>query len=92
MAFVMHASHPNSLFYFKHFIVYPHQKKKKKKKYVFKKVDPLKILLNKALIKQFHSDNTSLCIDYTLESCEFTVILFGSMLPNLKGHSLKRLE
>ena len=31
-------------------------------------------------------DNTSLCIDYPAESCKFKVILFGSMLPNLKGH------
>ena len=33
-----------------------------------------------------HLDNTSLCIDYPVESCKFSVILFGSMLPNLKGH------
>ena len=26
---------------------------------------------------------TSLCIDYTVEKCKITVILFGSMLPNL---------
>ena len=25
-------------------------------------------------------------IDYPVESCKITVILFGSMLPNLKGH------
>ena len=34
-------------------------------------------------------DNTSLCVDYTvypLEKCKFTVILFGFMLLNLKGH------
>ena len=30
--------------------------------------------------------NTSLCIDYPLESCKFKVILFGSMLQNLEGH------
>ena len=29
---------------------------------------------------------TSLCIDYPVESCKISVILFGSMLPNLKGH------
>ena len=33
-----------------------------------------------------HLDYTSLCIDYPVESCKITVILFGSMLPNLKGH------
>ena len=31
-----------------------------------------------------HLDNTSLCIDYPAEKCKFSVILFGSMLPNLK--------
>ena len=31
-------------------------------------------------------DNTSLCIDCRLESCKITVFLFGSILPNLKGH------
>ena len=30
---------------------------------------------------------TSLCIDYPVERCKITVILFGSMLPNL-GPSL----
>ena len=30
-----------------------------------------------------HLDNISLSIDYPVES---SVILFGSMLPNLKGH------
>ena len=29
---------------------------------------------------------TSLCIDYPVESCKISVILFCSMLPNLKGH------
>ena len=29
-------------------------------------------------------DNTSLCIDYFVESCKITVIHFGSMLPYLK--------
>ena len=33
-----------------------------------------------------HLDNTSLCIDYPVESCKISVILFGFMLPNLKGH------
>ena len=33
-----------------------------------------------------HLDNTSLCIDYPVESCKISVILSGSMLPNLKGH------
>ena len=33
-----------------------------------------------------HLDNTSLCIDYPVEKCKISVILFGSMLPNLKGH------
>ena len=31
-------------------------------------------------------DNTSHCIDYLVESCKFTVFLFESILPNLKGH------
>ena len=31
-------------------------------------------------------DFTSFCNDYPIESCKTTVILFGSMLPNLKGH------
>ena len=31
-------------------------------------------------------DTTSICIDYPVESCKILVILFGSMLPNLKGH------
>ena len=26
------------------------------------------------------------CVDYPLKSTKFTVIPFGSMLPNLKGH------
>ena len=30
--------------------------------------------------------NASLCIDYPVESCKISVIIFGSMLPNLKGH------
>ena len=30
-------------------------------------------------------DNTSLS-DYPVESCKISVILFGSMLANLKGH------
>ena len=38
------------------------------------------------LINWHHLDNTSLRIDYNLESFKFTVIPFGSMLPNLKGH------
>ena len=33
-----------------------------------------------------HLDNTSLCNEYRVESCKISVILFGSMLPNLKGH------
>ena len=33
-----------------------------------------------------HLDNTSLYIDYPVESCKISVILFGSMLPNVKGH------
>ena len=31
-------------------------------------------------------NNTSLCIDYPVESCKISVIFFGSMLSNLKGH------
>ena len=31
-------------------------------------------------------DNTSLCMDYPVERCKITVFLFGSILPNLKGH------
>ena len=30
-----------------------------------------------------HLDCASLCIDYSVERCEITVILFGSMLTNL---------
>ena len=30
-----------------------------------------------------HLDFTSLCIDYAVEKCKITVILFGSMLSNL---------
>ena len=33
-----------------------------------------------------HLDNTSLFISYPVEGCKITVILFGSVLPNLKGH------
>ena len=33
-----------------------------------------------------HLDNISLCIDYPVESCKISVILFGSMLPYLKGN------
>ena len=33
-----------------------------------------------------HLDNTSLCIDNPVESCKISVIFFGFMLPNLKGH------
>ena len=33
-----------------------------------------------------HLDCTSLYIDYPVESCKISVVLFGSMLPNLKGH------
>ena len=29
---------------------------------------------------------TSVCIAYPVESCKISVKLFGSMLPNLKGH------
>ena len=29
-------------------------------------------------------DNTSLCIDYLVESCKITIFLFDSILPNLK--------
>ena len=43
---------------------------------------------NQCLTHLAQSDDTSLCIDYTLESCKFTVILLGA---NSKG-SLKRLE
>ena len=31
------------------------------------------------------------CVDYHFESFKFTVILFGSMLPNLKGHDEARV-
>ena len=31
-------------------------------------------------------DNSSLCIDFPVERCKITVILFGSILPNIKGH------
>ena len=42
---------------------------------------------NQPSIYLANSDNTSLCIDYHLENCfKLTVILFVSMLPNLKGH------
>ena len=39
-----------------------------------------------SLSSQPHLDNTSLCIDYPVENCKIAVILFGSMLPNQKGH------
>ena len=26
------------------------------------------------------------CVDYPVESCKISIILFGSMLPSLKGH------
>ena len=35
------------------------------------------------LIYLAHFDNNSLCIDYPVENYKITVILFGSMLPNL---------
>ena len=39
---------------------------------------------NKRLIYIWsHLDCTSLCIDYPVERCKITVILLGSMLPNL---------
>ena len=38
-----------------------------------------------------HLDYTSLFIDHPVEECKITVILFGSMLPDLIG-SLKRLK
>ena len=31
-------------------------------------------------------DNTSLCIDYAVETFKITVFLFGSILPKLEGH------
>ena len=31
-------------------------------------------------------DNTSLCIDLSVERKKNTVFLFGSILPNLEGH------
>ena len=31
-------------------------------------------------------DNTTVWIDYPVESCKISVFLFGSILPNLKGH------
>ena len=40
---------------------------------------------NQSLIFWSHLDNTSLCIDYPVERFKISVILFGSMLPNLKG-------
>ena len=33
-----------------------------------------------------HLDNTSHCIDCSVESYKISVIHFGSMLPNLNGH------
>ena len=45
----------------------------------------LKIYFNVKYIWS-HLYNTSLSIDYPVESCKILVILFGSMLPNLKGH------
>ena len=33
-------------------------------------------------------DNTSLCIDYPVESCKITVFLLGSVLPNTRMTSL----
>ena len=33
-----------------------------------------------------HLDNISLCIDYPVVRCKISDILFGSMLPYLKGH------
>ena len=30
-----------------------------------------------------HLDNTSLCTDFTVESCKIRVIVFGYMLPSL---------
>ena len=41
---------------------------------------------NQHLIYLAHSDNSSLCIDYHIQSFKCTVIFFGSMLPNVKGH------
>ena len=41
---------------------------------------------NQRLVYLAHLDNISLCIDYPVERCKITVILFGSMLPNLWGH------
>ena len=38
---------------------------------------------NQRLIYLAPFDHTSLCIDYPVEICKITVILFGSMLPNL---------
>ena len=38
------------------------------------------------LIIWSHYDITSFCIDYPVLTCKISVILFGFMLPNLKGH------
>ena len=43
---------------------------------------------NQYLIYLSHFDNTSLCIDYSVESCKIIVFFLGSMLPNLKAHLL----
>ena len=44
------------------------------------------ILLTNVLCIWFCLDNISLCIDYSFESCKITVFIFGSILPNRKGH------
>ena len=36
--------------------------------------------------KSPHLYSTSLCIDFPVERCKITEILFGSILPNLKGY------
>ena len=41
---------------------------------------------NQSLLYLASLDYTKFFIDYPVERCKITVIHFGSMLPNLKGH------
>ena len=42
--------------------------------------------ISKNAVSERWCSDSSLCIDYHVESCKFSVIHLGSMLPNLKGH------
>ena len=47
---------------------------------------PSSIIETSSYQQTSHLDYTSLCIDYHVERCTISVIIFGSVLPNLKGH------